>query len=173
MGNGLIRHVRISNITITRAAPAITLMSSYHGKGHVSIEDVSIMNVSATNCARGIEIWEGAGVPIRNVVFENIFIETDGYFVLQSDAPHNVSNVTMRNLRVILTDGPKPVTPRDLERKGTVWFRATNIDNLTLDGVNVRDENGYLDAWEDGIFSFVGCEGLTLNDVRVNGISHL
>lgn len=169
VGKGLIRHVRISNITITRAAPAITLMSSYHGKGCVSIEDVSIMNVSATSCTRGIEILEGAGASIRNIVMENIFIETDGYFVLQSDAPHNVSDVTLRNLRVILTDGPKPVTPRDFERKGTVWFRATNIDNLTLDGVDVRDGNCYLDAWEDGIFSFVDCEGLILRDVRVNG----
>lgn len=169
VGDGIIRHVRISNITITRGAPAITLMSSYHGKGHVAIEDVSIVNVSATSCARGVEIWESAGVPIRNVTLENFDMETDGYFVLEATVPHCVSNVTLRNFRIHMTDGQKPVTPRDFERKGTVWFRATNIDGLTLDGMQIEDNGGYLDAWEDGIFSFDGCEDRTLRDVRVNG----
>ena len=168
VGTGNIRHVRISNITITRAAPALTLQSSYHGRGSVSIEDVEVTNVSAKNCARVFEILEGANVPIKNVTLNNWSVETDGYFSLNSDFPDSVSDVTLKNFRIKMTDGPKPTIPRDLERKGRSWFRAKNIGSLHLEGFSVLDDGDFLSAWEDGIFSFEGCKDLSTAKISVN-----
>ncbi len=164
---GAIRHVRVSNITITRGAPMIQFMSAYKGHGNVTIQDVNFSNISASNCARALELDESAGVKIENITLENIRVETQGYFNLRSDFSDTVNNITLRNWDVILTEAPEIKVPRDYERKGSVWFRAKNINSLKLEGIHVYDNGGHLCAWEDGTFSFDGCDGLEVRDVWV------
>jgi hypothetical protein len=168
VGNGLIRHVRISNLSIIRGAPAIGVMSSYHGMGKVSIEDVSFSNISATNTGRVISMIEGANAPIKNIVMENFSVETYGFFHLQSDFPTSVSDVTLRNWNVTMTDGPKHFSEYDMEKKGTEWFRAKNINCLKLENFAVTDSNNYLSAWPNGNFAFDGCDGYEMLNVTVN-----
>ncbi len=168
VGDGVIRHVRVSNICITRGAPAVCIMSSYNGRGHVSIKDVIFSNVSVTGCARPFEIVEGSDAAIEDLTLENFRVEAYGYFHLRSDFENSVRNVTLRNWDVTMVDGPKPIVPRDFERRGTVWFRAKNINKLTLENFNVRDPEGYLSTWQDGLFDFDGCREHTLSNVTVN-----
>ena len=166
---GTIRHVRVSNIAITRGAPMIHFMSAYKGHGNVTIQDVNFSNISATNCTRALELDESAGVKIENVTLENIRIETQGYFDLKSDFADSVNNITLRNWDVILTEPPEIKIPRDYERRGSVWFRAKNINSLKLEGLHIYDDSDYLSAWNDGNFSFDGCEGFKASDVSING----
>ena len=166
---GTIRHVRVSNIAITRGAPMIHFMSAYKGHGNVTIQDVNFSNISATNCTRALELDESAGVKIENVTLENIRIETHGYFDLKSDFADSVNNITLRNWDVILTEPPEIKIPRDYERRGSVWFRAKNINSLKLEGLHIYDDSDYLSAWNDGNFSFDGCEGFKASDVSING----
>lgn len=168
VGTGAIRHVRVSNICITRGAPAICVMSTYNGHGGVSIEDVGFYNVSVTGCARPFEIVEGAGASIKDITLENFHVETYGYFHLRAAAPGSVSNILLKNWQVVLTDGPSPIVPRDYERRGTVWFRAENIGDLQLKDFRVCDAENRLAIWHSGIFSFTGCDVCTLENVFVN-----
>lgn len=169
VGNSIIRHVRISNIVVTRGAPAVTLQSSYHGSGSVSIEDVRIAHVSVVDCTRPFEILEGANVPIRNVVLEDFSVQTCGYFHLHSDFPASVCDITLRHWRVTLTTPPTPVLEKDIVRRGRVWFRAERIKGLRMEDFHIRDTEGHLSEWPDGVFSFDGCEDRCLVDVTVNG----
>jgi len=169
VGNGIIRHVRVCNIAITRGAPAVCIMSSYNGRGHVEIEDAIFSNVSVTGCARPFEIVEGANATIKDLLLENFNVETYGYFHLRSDFPDSVSNVTLRNWRVTLVDGPKPIVPRDFERRGDVWFRAERINNLHLENFAVRDTHGYLNMWKNGFCDFKECKGNQLTNFTLNG----
>jgi polygalacturonase len=166
---GTIRHVRISNLTITRGAPMIQFMSAYKGHGDVMIQDVNFSNISATNCTRVLEMDESAGVKIENITLENIRVETQGYFNLKSNFSDTVNNVTLRNFDVIMTEAPEIKVQRDYERRGTVWFRANNINALTLENIHVYDNGSYLSAWEDGTFEFNGCSDLKIKDVMLNG----
>jgi hypothetical protein len=50
---------------------------------------------------------------------------------------------------------------------GTYWFRAKNINGLTMENFIVEDPNGYLAAWKDGVFLFEGCDDRTLSNVNV------
>jgi len=169
VGNSIIRHLRITNLTITRGAPAICLMSTYNRHGHVSIEDVSITNVSAMNCTRALDIVEEAGVPIRNITLENFTLEIYGYFHLRSEYPDSVSNITLRNWDVTMIEGPQPVREKDYLRRGTVWFRASNIKGLKLENFAVHDPDGHIpEIWKDGEFLFEGCEDRLLTNVTVN-----
>ncbi len=165
---GTIRHVRVSNITITRGAPMIQFMSAYKGHGNVTIQDVNFSNISATGCTRALALDESAGVKIENVTLENIRVETQGYFDLKADFPDTVNNITLRNWDVILTEAPEIKVPRDYERKGSVWFRAKNINSLRLEGIHVYDNGDHLSAWEDGAFGFEGCCGLETSDVWIS-----
>ena len=168
VGTGQIRHVRVSNICITRGAPAVCVMSTYNGHGGVSIEDVSFSGVSVTGCARPFEIVEGAGVSIKDITLENFHVETYGYFHLHAEIPGSVSNIRLKNWTVVLTDGPSPIVPRDYERRGSVWFRAENIARLTMCDFRVYDAKQRLATWRDGVFAFTGCEGRTLEGIFVN-----
>ena len=166
---GTIRHVIISNLTITRGAPMIQFMSAYKGHGDVTIQDVNFSNISAANCTRALEMDESAGVKMENITLENIRVETQGYFNLKSDFSDTVNNITLRNFDVIMTEAPEIKVPRDYERLGTVWFRANNINALTLEDIHVYDNGGYLSAWKDGAFKFNGCSDLKIKNVTLNG----
>lgn len=171
VGNSAIRHVRISNLVITRGAPAVTLQSSYHGNGCVSIEDVRIAHVSAMDCSRPFEILEGANVPIRDVVLEDFVVETSGYFHLHSDFADSVRGITLRHWNVTVTTPPVPTVEKDILRRGTVWFRAENIKGLRIEDFHVCDPEGHIAAnWPDGVFAMEGCDDRRLTDVTVNGV---
>ena len=169
VGTGKIRHIRVSNIAITRGAPAVCVMSSYNGHGHVEIEDVIFSNISVTGCARPFEIVEGVDAAIKDILLENFHVECYGYFHLRSTFERSVSNITLRNWCVTMVDGPKPIVARDFERRGDVWFRAERINSLHLENFEVRDPNGLLDTWKNGVFDFKECQSKRLTDVTVNG----
>ena len=173
VGTGTIRHVRVSNITVTRGAPAIQIMSSYMRKGSTSIEDVSFSNISITNCARPIEITEcsepDANVRIRDITVENVRVETYGYVHLNVENKTTVENINLRNWQVILKDGPKPIVPRCYERRGTVWFRGQYVKDLTLSNFKIQDPDGFLSIWQDGLFNLSDCENLKFENVTLNG----
>ena len=154
---------------MTRGAAGITLMTSYLGHGHVSIEDVVISNVSMANCAKPLEVLESSveRATIKDVTIENVVAEVYAFVRMRCENEGTVSNIVLKNWRVKLTDGPAPITERDVERHGDVWFTATNVKGLRLENFAVSDEEGYLCAWRDGVFSFDGCTtelvGATVN----------
>ena len=170
VGDSVIRHVRISNICMTRGAAGVTLMTSYLGHGHVSIEDVIISNVSMANCAKPLEVLESSieRATIKDVIIENVVAEVYAFARMRCENENTVSNIVLKNWKVKLIDGPAPITERDVERHGTVWFTATNVNGLRLENFAVSDEEGYLSAWRDGAFSFDGCTA-ELVGVTVNG----
>jgi hypothetical protein len=145
-------------------------MSSYNGHGHVEIEDVIFSNISVTGCARPFEIVEGNDAAIKDILLENFRVECYGYFHLRSDFATSVSNVTLRNWCVTMVDGPKPLVSRDFERRGDVWFRAERINDLRLEGFEVRDPNGLLSTWKNGVFDFAECQDHSMSCVTVNGV---
>ena len=166
VGSGKIRHIRISNITVTRGSP-LYMMTAYGGAGGVSIEDVTVSNVSGTNCLLPMKMYEYADVPLRNITLENFVIEADSYLDLCSFFPNSAHNITLRNWRIILNEPPKPTTKEDIERMGTYWLRAKNINGLIMENFIVEDPNGYLKAWTDGAFLFEGCDDRELINVKV------
>ena len=168
VGNGLIRHLRISNITISRGAPAITVMSTYGGRGGVAIEDVAISGVSATDQHQIVELIEEANAPIRDILLENFYIETDGFFRMRSAYPDSVRGVTIKNWRIKMNEPPVPISEHDRKWRPSAWFYAENIGGLKIDGLTVTDPCGYTEKpWENGRFFFVGCEGYRLENIEI------
>jgi hypothetical protein len=116
-----------------------------------------------------LEILESSKARIANIVLDNFYVEAYAYFKLSAEFADIVSDVTMKNWRIKLIDGPAPVVPKDHIRHGTHWFRAKNINSLKLENIDIRDSKGYLAAWQNGLFDFDGCNGLKLINVKING----
>ena len=171
VGGGTIRHARYSNICIPRASKGIQIMTSYQGKGNVSIDDISFSNLSITNCARPFEISEKSQdcATVSNVVVENVDAQMYGYFHLNCTNKNTVKNITLRNWHVAMVDGPKPMFPKCYKMRGTVWFRASNIESLRFEKFTITDEEGYIKTWEDGAFAIKDCTQLYAQDLTLNG----
>ena len=71
-------------------------------------------------------------------------------------------------------DSDKQIENSLLELENERWrhplepIYVRNINNLVLDGVHIYDDADYLSAWEDGNFSFDGCNSLKANNITIN-----
>ena len=165
VGEGWIRHVRVNNLTVTRGGPLFTIATGYRGLGHVSIEDVRFSNVSATNIAVPVDLSEQSATDIKNITMENCYVETYGNCKFYSDSTETVRNITLRNFHCKLIPGPEPFTNADLKRRGTIYFRAENIRELTLENVRIDADPELMAPWTDGVFGFINCPDLVLKNV--------
>ncbi|MBQ7386982.1 MAG: hypothetical protein IJW03_02325 [Clostridia bacterium] len=167
VGTGVIRNVQISNIKAHRAAPIVSIMSSYFGHGSTTIEDVKISNLTAESSNYALELIEGTDVPIRNILLENFSITTDGFMSLESNFPSSVSGVTLKNWDVTLVKSPPPVYDYDIKKHGTAWLRARNINNLVISDFTLRVKEDALSSWCDGAFSFTDCNDRKISDTKI------
>lgn len=72
VGTGTIRHVRISNITVSRCRELVQFATSYLGNSRSCIEDVCINGISATDTERAISLFSGNGAYVKDVTIENV-----------------------------------------------------------------------------------------------------
>jgi hypothetical protein len=170
VGAGKICHLRFSNLTISRGAPAIQIMSSYRGRGNTSIEDVQFSHISARGLSRPLEITEESPnhATIRDITIDGFDGECYGFFHFLVSNRDTVENIVLRSWRLRLVNNPFPMTPRSLEEKGEVWMDVKNIKGLRLENFAVTDPESCLAAWEKP-FSFDNCPELSLNNVTLNG----
>ena len=170
VGDNVIRHVRISNICMTRGAAGTTMMTSYLGHGNVSLEDIIISNVSMSNCAKPLEVIETSiqKATVKDIIIENVNAEVYAFVRFVCENEDTVSNFMLKNWKIKLIDGPKPITQRDVERLGRVWFTAKNVGGLRLENFALFDSEEYLSAWNDGVFSFDNCAELKISNATVN-----
>ncbi len=171
LGAGTIRHIRISNLCITRGAPAVQIMSSYHGSGNTSIEDVSFSHITMTNCSRPVEIISESkgGACIKNITLQDIRAEVYGYIHFNVLAGNEVENICLKDFSVQMIDGPKPFTESCFAKKGESWFRASNVKGLWLENFSLEDQENFLAAWPKGPFAIQDCPQAEFKRVTLNG----
>ncbi len=172
VGVGKIRHVRVSNICITRGAPGICIMSSYMGNGATTIEDVSFSNISMANCSRPFEITEASkdcAATIKDVTVENVRAEVYGFLNFRISNENTVENIVFRNWKVVMVDGYKPFSQKCLDLMGDHWMRLNNTKGLRLENFALVDDGNYLSAWKKGVVEVVNCPDAVFENCTVNG----
>ena len=161
VGSGIIRHARISNITITNAANAICFMTDYCGHGHVSLEDIHINGMSAMGVARPIELTENSEAHIKNITIENYYVEAFAGAWMESSNPGHVSDVTIRNSTFKLVESPVKLSENLRRIRGEYAIYAENIENLTLENVRYEADAEVIKDWQ-GNLKTEACVGLQL-----------
>lgn len=158
VGDGLIRHVRVSNITIDRAASGVCLQTDYAGSGSVDIEDVSFSGLSATNIGYPARIAEGNGAYIRDITIENYTAEHMAALYITARHEDTISDIKVRNCTFTAIDSPFEITPSVKQTRGAALCDCTNVSRLGLDNVEFRITPERMKLW-DGIYRLTGCTG--------------
>ena len=157
VGTGAIKHVQVSNLTVKEAGALFCLISGYIGSGCVSIEDVHIQNVSATNVSHPFEIQDCSEAGIRNVSFTNIEVEARYGSHILTPKFGTLSDISMHNVKI----GMKaPKIPKHVDAcKDVAVLSCEQAKNLFFNHVCVCVDEEFQSDWEEDV-SFSGCQGV-------------
>lgn len=128
VGVGKIRHVRVSNLVVSRAGNLITYATSYMGRGKAFIEDIGFSDISAYNVCRMIDCVVENGA-VKNLVMKNMNVNAKGGICVIQKEDGCVSDFTLRDINLEVNEKKKP------EEKYLV--NVSNTNNVMLDGVKV------------------------------------
>ena len=130
VGVGEIRHIRISNIVVSKGGNLITYATSYYGNGDAKIEDIAFYGISA-NVLRMIDcvVIKGA---IKNAVMKDMYVSArDGVLMVQ-DEEGIVSDILLENINLKM--GKK------VKQDKKYPINILNAENVVLKNVNVECE---------------------------------
>ena len=146
VGTGVIRHVRISNLTIEGAGTGIKYMTSYGGRGRAEIEDVNFSNVSIENVGFPIELLGDVG-SIRHVTLDNIRARGMAGIRILGEGDCAMEDIALRNVDITVTPDVE-MTESRRRLRGKYPICVHNVRGALLDGVRVFHEDDETD-WED------------------------
>lgn len=141
VGIGEIRHVRISNLVVSRAGNLITYCTSYMGRGEAIIEDISFSDISAYNVCRMIDCVVENGT-VKNAVMENMHVSARGGICVIKKGAGCISDFVLRNINLEVNEKKKP--------QEKYLINISNTNNVMLDGVTVLCKK---EDWEEIFFN--------------------
>lgn len=100
VGEGAVRHVQVSNLTIREAGIMFSICSAYCGGGRVELEDIHIQNVSATAVCQPIVMEDMNNAGIHNITLENMQIESRYGCVFYTTTKGSVKDIVLRNVNM-------------------------------------------------------------------------
>lgn len=165
VGIGRIRHIRVSNITVSRAGSGIFFMTAYNGAGEAFIEDVNFENISINDVGWPIK-FEGSNGGIKNVTLDNIRVcDALGGARIIPEAERIFSDITLRNVDFFFAKDDRELLPHQLEKRGAHMFFAQNVDSLVLDNVRIFADDEVASAWTSK-FKTENCDNLIVKNCK-------
>ena len=154
VGDGIIRHVRMSNITITSGGYGIQLCTDYGGNGGVSIEDVSFYNFSMDECAWPLKIAENNGAKVRDISFDGFYVNAFGSTRFLFEHKDSAENISVKNFTLHLKayDGIKEY---EYDGRGDYILEAKNVNGLCVESFKIYTDKETLSKWI--ISNYEGC----------------
>lgn len=159
VGTGIIRHVNISNITVSRCRDLVQFATAYEESGCACIEDIHITNISATDTDKFLVLFASNGAYVKNVFLENIRSDVTA---MSSIRQNNgiVDNVHLRNVEIIPVDRYDLSNENHLKMRGNCILSIKNATNVVLEQVRIQGDLAQLS--ERTIFT--GCEDISVKD---------
>ena len=137
VGSGIVRHARISNITIFGCLNIVQLCTAYNKKGKVDIEDVNFSNISAQNTDRCIQAFALNNASIKNITMENI--RTTGTVMSYVDCVEGeIKNFNLRNIEIYYSDKSTELPENELKFRGNHLLLLSGASEVKLEGVVLR-----------------------------------
>lgn len=159
VGEGVIRHVRVSNIVVGRCARMVQFCTAYLQNGCANAEDVHFSNISAVNTALFLEAFARNGAYIRNVTMENIRSTSARMSTITAE-DGCIENVTLRHVEIAMFDKYTDLSAQQREQRGDYALLLKNASNVTLE--DVRIHGALCDSC--GTAVAVNCEEVRLKD---------
>ena len=139
VGNGTIRHVRISNIVVRRSTNLIQFCTAYLANGCAHISDVHISGITASETDRVINMFAKNSAEVRDITLTDI--RSTAFAMNDIDCQNGIiDNVTLRNIDVTFADRNPSPTEASLKKRGAHMLYINGASGVTLDNVTVNGE---------------------------------
>ncbi len=174
VGTGIIRHVRVSNITIERTAFPLNFMTAYRGHGEAFISDVNFSNISVTFCAFPI-LLQGECGAIRDITIENYRANSIASLRIDPESPCegkervlpdslcDIGNITIKDTEINIIKEEREVTEKmkDLRGREMVYVGpvgTVRFDNFRLTSEIEEDFETRFNISDKADVKFINCE---------------
>ncbi len=159
VGNGVVRHARISNITIFRCLNIVQFCTAYRTNGKVDIDDVNFSNISAQNTDRCLQAFAFNNAKIKNITMENI--RTTGTVMSYIDCVDGeIENFNLRNIEISYSDKATELPEEELKFRGSHLLFLKGASGVKLEGVALK---GTLYGVEESV-KVENCDALVKKD---------
>ena len=139
VGIGNIRHVRISNITVSRSRELFQFCTAYLDIGCACIEDLYINNVSATDTDRAISMFANNGSYVKDVCIENVRSTACSMSYIHANNGV-IDNIRIKNFEICVFDRYESLDDETLNMRGHHVFSAKNVSRLRLEDVKIFND---------------------------------
>lgn len=155
VGTGTIKHIRVSNIVVKRAAVVFNYLTQYGSKGEAKIEDVNFSNVSVDFAGFMFKIFAPDRGFIKDLTIENVRGNYGCQSFILGDGNGSVSNIKLKNIdmNVVIPEYSKEI---DKKYRGDSILEFKDALDVTVEDVRI---SGDISTWATKT-SFENCEQL-------------
>ena len=139
VGTGAIKHVGISNITVTNCRELMQYATSYLGHGSVDIEDFNINGILAQSTDRAISMYASNNASIKDITIENVRSTATQMSYIHDDGGH-IENIRLRNFEINAYDRYEHLEDKYIDMRGHHVFSVKGAKNLVLEDVRVKGD---------------------------------
>lgn len=163
VGRGDIEHVRVSDITVSRAASPIALTSNWNREFTTGIRDVNFSDISAAEVSFPLILSAGVHKETADITIENYRCNAFGQAQIHAEKPGMLHDVTIRNaeFRYLHKEGLELTDNVKNYHRGNDMVSLRGADNVTLDGLRVRCTDAVYAEW-NRVLSVENCRGLRI-----------
>ena len=161
VGSGTIRHVKISGLTVSRAASIVEFMTSYKQRGCASLFDIIVENVVADRISFPFQFIQANGALIRNVKIRTVSAKAICSTYLEATDPEGIQNVSLRDFDTEIIPNFYPIREGVAEKKGQYGFWGKGVNGLDLENVQIRIPPELSHEWK-GLFHTEDCRNVSL-----------
>ena len=152
VGNSPIRHVRVSNIAVKRAASAFIFVTNYSAERemYTPISDVMISNVSVAETQRALKFTAVKKGEIRDVVLENVTCRAYAGSYVKAPEGNHIHHVRLEKFRLEIMDRGEMDAETLAERRPNVlWMEEA--DGFTFRRVQILGTDKTAMPWESDV----------------------
>ena len=168
VGNSPIRHVRISNIAVSRAATAFIFTSNYSAANgmYTPISDVTISNVSVAETQRVMKFAALEKGEIRDILLENVSCRAFAGSYVKAPEGNHIHNVRLENFRLEIADwGEMDEQTLTERRPHALWMEEA--DGFAFRRVQIFGTDATVMPWESDIMVVHGDPAIEDCDFRL------
>jgi len=164
IGTGIIRHVRISNIVITRGTVGVEFSLDYLGNGRTCVEDIHFNGISAVGLSFPIILIGRNGSYARNISFEDIYVEAIAAIKIIALHENLFSDIALRNVTFQLEEGPEELTEEVRNHRGHYMIEALNVNIFSMENIHIKSNLEVAKKWTD-IIKADACHNLIKHNI--------
>ena len=164
VGTGTVEHIRVSNISVSRAATPIAF-TPHFGENETNIRDVNFNNISAGEVSFPCRIEVGKKATFSDITIENY--RSYSYGQLFAVAEDSISdNIILRNIECHFVDKGVELSKEIVDQRGNALALFKNMSGLTVDGMKLCCEADVFKGWQKAI-EIDNCPKLKLNNIEL------